>query len=56
MNGLKIEIVKWNGEWHVEFWIGNQGFTLMYGGTKAEANWYKRMLQSAFKNLKKINK
>ena len=51
---MRIGVKKIDGEYKVEFWIENQGFTLEYGGTKTEANWQKKMLQMAFKNHKKI--
>lgn len=46
-----INVVKRGKEWRVEFWIGNQGFELAYGGTKAEATWMMRMLKQAFKSI-----
>lgn len=47
----KIEVLKRGKEWKVEFWVGNQGFTLEYGGTKAEATWMAKMLKIAFKKI-----
>lgn len=46
-----INVEKRGREYKVDFWIGNQGFELSYGGTKAEANWMAKMLRNAFKNL-----
>ena len=50
---MKIEVLKRNKEWVVEFSFGNQFFTLQYGGTKAEATWMARMLNKCFQNYAK---
>ena len=47
---MKIEVLKRNNEWVVEFSFGNQFFTLQYGGTKAEAQWMARMLTKCCTN------
>lgn len=47
----KIEVVRIRGEWKVQFWIENQGFTLEYGGTKTEATWMAMMLKQAFTKI-----
>lgn len=49
---MKIEVVKYRGEWKVEFSFGNQFFLLEYGGTKAEALWMSKTLAQCFKNYK----
>ncbi len=51
----ETKIEKRGGKWVVIFTIGVQTFELAYGGTKAEANWMKKMLDNAFKNISHIS-
>jgi len=46
---LGFDVLKQNGSYKVQFFIGNQYFTLDYEGKKGECNWMIRMLKHAFK-------
>lgn len=48
---MKINIIKRDGEYAVEFWQGCQGFTLEYRASKKECQWMKKQLAKAFKSF-----
>ena len=50
---MKVKVIKKCKAWDVEFWQGNQGFTLAYDATKSEALWMAKILRQAFRNYKK---